>query len=476
MTPAEYDEALTAKVADFFYDPYGFVLWAFPWGQGDLTGQSPDIWQKEQLEAIAADFLRDPLATIQDATSSGHGIGKSAEVAWIVLWAMNTRPHLAGWVTANTQSQLTKKTWRELSVWHKRCITEHWFTWTATRYYHKQHPETWGMDAIPWTEHNSEAFAGLHAKYVLIIMDEASAVADKIWEVSEGAMTTPRAMWFVYGNPTRNSGRFRECFGKFKHRWRHRKVDSRTAKMTNKTKIAEWEIDHGHDSDFFRVRVRGEFPVTGSNQLISSGAVEKAAAASLHPDVYQYNPIKIGCDVARFGSDETVISVIQGRKHVSMETFQGLDNVQVASKCIAVFNRYGGVGTTLFVDEVGVGAGVVDYLKHLGYPVIPVNVGRAAEDKDRFYNARMEVWYRMKEWLDSGADLVDDSDLKEQLISPEYEYTPKEQMKLEKKDDMKLRGLSSPDRAESIALTFFQMVQPSMVQSSFEPTELEEYM
>lgn len=472
MQQSEYETALTEKIAEYFHDPLGYVLFAFPWGEEgtDLADHDgPDIWQVEQLEEMRQRFEEDPLATIQDATSSGHGIGKSTEVSWLILWAMSTRPHLAGWVTANTQTQLKSKTWRELAVWHKRAINNHWFKWTATRFFHVEHPETWGIDAIPWTEHNSEAFAGLHAKYVLIIMDEASAIANIIWEVAEGAMTTPRAMWFCFGNPTRNTGRFRECFGKYRHRWNNRKIDSRTCKMTNKKKIAEWVTDNGEDSDFVKVRVRGEFPAAGSNQLINSRSVDLSRKADLHEDEYIYQPVLIGVDVARFGDDETVISVRQGRKHVKQQIFRELDNMQVAMRAAEEYRNYG--DATLFVDEVGLGAGVVDYLKSLNYPVIPVNAGRQAEDKVKFYNLRAEMWFRMKEWIEAGADIQDDPELAEQMAGVEYDYTPKEQVRLEKKEDMKQRGMSSPDRADALAMTFAQFVAPNSHMNSFEPDD-----
>ncbi|RKX24371.1 MAG: hypothetical protein DRP45_08370, partial [Candidatus Zixiibacteriota bacterium] len=299
-----------------------------------------------------------------------------------------------------------------------------------------------------------------------------SAIADVIWEVSEGAMTTSRAMWFCFGNPTRNSGRFRECFGKYRHRWTTNKIDSRTCSMTNKYKIQEWLDDHGEDSDFFRVRVRGEFPQSGSCQLISSGAVADGRSAAFHPDLFVYHAIAIGCDVARFGDDETVITVRQGRKVLRQTCFRGLDNIQVAMRCAEEYKKH--AMATIFVDEVGLGSGVVDYLKNLNYPVVGVNAGRRAEDPARFVNLRAEMWYRMKEWIEAGCDIPDDTELGEQLVGLEYDYTPKEQIRLEKKEDMKSRGMSSPDRADSLALTFaYPIHQPTAgmsTQNSFEPT------
>lgn len=469
---ADIESELTRDIAQFYGDPYGYVMYAFPWGVPgtDLEKHSgPDEWQAKQLIEIREAIREDPEGyQIQDATASGHGIGKSAETSWIVLWAMSTRPHLAGWVTANTQSQLKSKTWRELAIWHKRAINSHWFEWTATRFYEVNHQETWGIDAIAWSEHNSEAFAGLHAEHVLMIMDEASKIADIIWEVSEGAMTTPRAMWFAYGNPTRTTGRFRECFGKYRHRWSTRQVDSRTCKMTDKTKIAQWIADEGEDSDFVRVRVRGEFPRSGTNQLISSEPVAVARNASMPIDEYMLHPTVMGVDVARFGMDESVVTSRQGRKQLEHKTYRGLDNVQLAQRVAEKFREIGAV-KTIFVDGVGTGSGVVDYLKNTGYPVVDVNAGAKPSNEVLFFNKRAEMWWRLKEWLEAGADIMDDPTLGEQLTGLEYEYTPKEQIKLEKKEHMRERGLDSPDRAEALALTFAEIVPFAGSSESFEP-------
>lgn len=464
------ENQLVDDISRFVSDPLGFVLYAFPWGEGDLEGEMPDKWQVEILQEIGRTIEEDPLATIQLARSSGHGIGKTALVAWLILWMMSTRPHIAGVVTANTQSQLKAKTWRELAIWHKRLLNHHWFKWTATRFAHVEHEDTWGFDAIPWTEHNSEAFAGLHAKYVAVLFDEASAIVDKIWEVTEGAMTTPRAMWFAFGNPTRNTGRFADCFGKYSHRWMVKRIDSRTARMTNKAKIQEWLDDHGEDSDFFRVRVRGEFPRFGTNQLISTEAVHDARYVTLVIDEYVFFPVIIGVDVARFGQDETVMCVRQGRRMLEQRIYRGLNNIQVGARAAELYREYDSQAT-IMVDGVGLGAGVCDYLSTGGYPVIEVNAGAKASEDKLYVNKRAEMWSRMSKWLEGGADILDDSVLCDQLVALEYGYDNKERIKLEKKEDLKARlpSLGSPDRAEALALTFAEIVSPNRESQSFEP-------
>lgn len=465
-----FEESLVDDIGKFYDDPLGYVLYAFPWGVPgteleDFDG--PDEWQRDQLNYIGKRFREDPEATIRDATSSGHGIGKTTETSWLILWAMSTRPHLRGVVTANTMKQLATKTWPELSLWHKRAINEHWFKWNATTFHHKDHPSTWFVAAIPNTEHNSEAFAGLHAKHVLVIFDEASGIPDKIWEVTEGAMTTPRAMWFVYGNPTKNTGRFVQCFTTDKARWRCRKVDSRTCKMTNKAELEEWVEHYGEDSDFVRIRIRGEFPRSGSMQFIASDRVDHARIREHELEVFMLMPKVIGVDVARYGDDQSVITIRQGRKLLEQIKFREYNTMDLAVQVALQMKKHRPQAT--FVDGVGVGAGVVDRLRQLGYDIIEVNAGHSPLDEETYYNKRAEMWGKMKIWLET-ADIPDDGDLRESLIGIEYTFDEKERIRLERKKDMKKRGLKSPDEGDSLAMTFAEDLG-DIATNAFEPND-----
>lgn len=463
--------------AKFTHDPLGFVLFAFPWGSGELSDfEGPDTWQREELSDIGAKLKAGGEfgAVVQEAIASGHGIGKSALVSWIIEWAITTHEDTRGVVTANTDNQLRTKTWAELAKWHRLSIFGHWFELTATALYSRdpKHEKTWRIDMTPWSERNTEAFAGLHnkGKRVLIIFDEASAIADIIWEVSEGALTDSNTeiVWCVFGNPTRNTGRFRECFGRFKHRWTHKQIDSRTCRMTNKEQIAQWVADYGEDSDFVRVRVRGVFPRAGSTQFIGSDIVEAAASREAHAGTY--DALVIGVDPARFGDDESVIYIRKGRDgrtHAPLK-FRGLDNMQLAARVAEQYEFYR--ADAVFVDGGGTGSGVVDRLRQLRIPVIEVQFG-ASPDRSQpgqeavaYSNKAAEMWGVMRDWLKTGGAIPDDNDLKSQLESREYGYVLKDgrdAIQLEKKADMKKRGLSSPDIADALALTFAYPVQPN---------------
>jgi hypothetical protein len=448
-------DAIAQQVAEFFADPYGFVLWAFPWGEGELAGQEPDDWQISVLETIGKALRDDPGRAVQFATASGHGIGKSALTSWLILWAMSTRAHLNCVVTANTGTQLSTKTWRELALWHKRAINREWFDWTATTFRHRHFPATWTASAIPNTEHNSEAFAGTHAKHVLLLFDEASAVPDKIWEVSEGAMTTPGAIWCVFGNPTRNTGRFRECFGRYKHRWHTLCVDSRTARMTDKTKLRQWVDDYGEDSDFVRVRVKGEFPRAGDTQFIPADIVQAANARTIDSRVFAEYPRFLGVDVARFGMDQSVIIRRQGSKVWEPRSWRGIDTMELSGYVIEEIRNFN--PTVVFIDGGGVGAGVVDRLRHEHLPrvkIVDVQFGAQANDKRLYANVRAELWARMRDWLKGEVDLPQHRGLSDGLVQPEYGFNARMQLQLERKEDMKARGLGSPDEADALAVTF----------------------
>lgn len=471
---ADPGQALIDLAANCSRDPLKFVLAAFPWSEpGELADfDGPDDWQRDILTSIR-DGLRTIDQAIQIAIASGHGPGKSALVAWLILWAVTTVPDTRGVVTANTETQLRTKTWAELSRWHRLCLWAEWFALTATAIFSTiaGHDKTWRIDAVAWSERNTEAFAGLHnqGKRILVCFDEASAIPDIIWETTEGALTdtNTQIVWLAAGNPTRNTGRFRECFGRFRHRWLCRQIDSRTAKLTNKAQIAQWIADYGEDSDFVRVRVRGVFPRAGSMQFIGADLVEEAKARE--PTVSLADPFVIGVDVARFGDDQTVICFRKGRDartHPPVK-LRNADNMVVAGRVAEEYQRFRADG--VFVDGGGLGAGVVDRLRQMRVPVIDVQFGGKADryqigtgaDHASYANKRAEMWGNMRDWLKGGA-ILDDPELAADLTGVEYGYNVRNEIQLERKEDMKKRGLASPDYGDALALTFAYPVMPSL--------------
>lgn len=438
-------------------DPLLFVQAAFSWGQNELKEHGILDWQKEVLINIREGIINLSEA-VQIAVSSGHGIGKSALVSWLILWAISTKANTKGVITANTEHQLKSKTWAELAKWHRLSIVEDMFEVSKTAIFSTdaRYEKTWRIDAIPWSEHRPEAFAGLHNQggRILIIFDEASAIPDCIWEVAEGAMTDKNTEIFFlcFGNPTRSNGRFYECFGRFRHRWITKKIDSRTVPITDKRQLNKWVSDYGIDSDFVKIRVLGEFPSGANASLISRDSINCAVERVIDESAYQSSPRIMGVDVARFGEDKTVIARRQGLKLYDLKKYSNLDTMEVADAVIREISLF--KPEAVFIDLGGVGAGVYDRLKWLNYNVIGVDFAGKPNRKDKYINKRAEMWGEMAEWL-KNADIPNDTDLKEDLAGPQYYFRgDNAQILLEKKQDMKKRGLASPDCADALALTF----------------------
>lgn len=470
MKPAVDEvQALHDAVMSYRHDPLGYVLFAFPWGvQGSsLTDEKgPEPWQRDLLDRLGKGLLTIDEA-LREAIASGHGIGKSALVAWIILWAVSTFPDTRGVVTANTEAQLRTKTWPELAKWYGLCINKGWFAFTATALYSilPGHDRTWRVDAITWSENNTEAIAGLHnkGKRAFALFDEASAIPDLVWETVEGALTDAdtELFWCVFGNPTKNTGRFRECFagGRFAHRWNNHQVDSRKVSMTNKAQFAEWEKDYGEDSDFFRVRVRGVFPRAGDLQFIDSERVELAVARQTVHDAAA--PLVMGVDIGRsLTGDPSVIRFRQGldARSIPAVKMRIPDLMQVASRVAEQIDAW--KPAAVFVDATGLGSGVVDRLHQLGYSqVVGVNFAEKVERSPGdgagvlYANMRAAMWGRMKDWCKTGC-LPEDRDLQADLTGVEYGYDAHNAILLEKKEDMRERGLASPDDGDALGLTF----------------------
>lgn len=463
---------LADEVMGFTHDPLGFVLYAFPWGVKGTPLEhetGPREWQVRTLEKIA-EGLRAGLTTdeaIRIAVASGHGVGKSAEIAWIALWGLSTCIDTKITLTANTEPQLRTKTWPEISKWFDMLICKHWFKKTQTAIFSTRvgHDETWRLDRVTWSEHNTDPFAGLHNKgrRIILLFDEASAIADGVWEVAEGALTDEKTeiIWIAFGNPTKNTGRFKECFGRFAHRWFGIQIDSRTVPGTNAKLHKQWAEDWGEDSDFFRVRVRGMFPKASADQFIAESLV--AEARRRQPEGFHAQPRILGVDVARFGDDRSVLLERQGQRVEIIATYRGLDTMQLAARVSEQMDR--AKYDAVFIDGVGVGGGVVDRLRQLNREVVDVNFGASANDEAKYRNKRAEAYSDVRDWLKAGGCLPDDQALADELSAPEYYFDNQNRLVLESKDDMKLRlgklsdeGGASPDKADALALTFSERV------------------
>jgi hypothetical protein len=445
------DEELQEACVRFRDDPLGFTLFMYDWGHEELKAwDGPDKWHREVFQTISEYLAGPDNSPLCIAIASGHGAAKTALAAWVKRWFISCRPHPQIVCTANTESQLMTKTWRELAKWHKLSHNKDWFEWTATSYYLKAHPETWKAHAIPWSENNTEAFAGTHEENVLVVFDEASKISDSIWEVTDGIFTTKKNIWLVLGNGTRNVGRFYDCFHKNKKNWKTWQIDSRTCKAANKPYLERLiEQYGGEDTDQARVRVRGLFPRASTNQLISTEAVEKCMKHEAQG--WEYLPLVMGVDVARFGENSSVICIRQGRKVHELQVLPKQDLMQTAHHVAEAIKKHRPV--QVFVDGSGIGAGVVDRLRQLNFSVTDVNGGNQSLNP-RFLNKRAEMWWETREFIEGLCELPPDSKLKEELTCVSYDFTDKGRIRLDRKSDIMGEYGFSPDRADALALTF----------------------
>lgn len=467
MSAVTAERELISDITEFTHDPLRCVLYSFPWGQGELEDETgPRKWQAQVLGEIGAHLQNSKTRhqPLQLAVASGKGIGKSALVGMITHWAMSTMEDCKVVLTANTEPQLRTKTWPEISKWFRLASNSAWFEvkGESISIRDPKHKATWRTDRIAWSEHNPEAFAGLHnkGKRIVIMVDEGSAVADIIYEVIEGCLTDENTeiILLVFGNPTRNTGRFRECFGRFAHRWKTHQIDSRAVEGTNKEQLQADVDAYGEDSDHVRIWIRGEFPRAGSQQFIPQDTV--AAARKYKAQGYEKLPKYLAVDVARFGDDQTVIGWRQGRKSKILAKYRGLSTVETAERTIAFMEEIG--PTAVVVDGDGIGGGVVDQIKVRGFgkKLFEFNGGKRAADQRQYFNRRAEVWGMMRDWLAAGAEIPDDPELEVDLTGVEYLYSPQQQLQLERKENMKSRGLASPDNADMLAMTFAVNVAP----------------
>ncbi|WP_026601467.1 hypothetical protein [Methylomonas sp. 11b] len=456
-------DQLLDLIVECRHDPHKWSLVAWDWEFGDLKNfKGPRAWQSE-INCTIRDHLSNPetrFEPLKISVASGHGIGKSAELGMLVNWALSTCMDTKVVVTANTLPQLKTKTIPEIKRWNALSITADLFDTNAFDIHSKAHELDWRCDFVTWSEHNTEAFAGLHnlGKRIVVIFDEASKIADKVWEVTEGALTDENTeiIWIAFGNPTLNSGAFRETHRKMRHRWVHKQIDSRDVEGTNKTQIQKWLEDWGEDSDPFKIRVRGMFPNMSAKQFISTEDVDVAFKRYVRPEQYSFAPIILTCDPAWEGDDVLVIALRQGLYSNILRVIPKNDNdVQIANILANLEDEHG--ADAVFIDG-GYGTGIYSAGQTMGRDWLLVWFGAKSLDPGCL-NKRAEMWKAMRDWLKAGGALPDDKELYDELMGPETVPRADGKIQLESKQDMKQRGLPSPNKADALALSFAHPVQ-----------------
>jgi hypothetical protein len=449
---------------DFVADPYAAdpVGWA-----RDVLGVHLWSRQREILESV-----RDNPRT---AVRSGHGIGKTLTAAVAVLWFLDTHPRSRVISSAPKWSQVEKLLWHEIGQLHARAQGRPEARDRAVFAVEPLKTEIqlpdgrYGLGLSSKPE-NSESFAGHHAPHILVVYDEASGIHPSIFEVGEGYMTTDGARALLIGNPTRTTGEFYEAFHRKRAEYATLAIsalespaitgeqvpDEVRAALTGKAWVDGRRRAWGEDSPMFQVRVLGRFARAGDDTVMALGDVEDAQDRVIEPvsPVSQEQAV-VGVDVARFGSDETVIAARHCQRVRIVETYAGKPTTFTAGRVAhhaRVLREQAGAEPIVVVDDTGVGGGVTDQLVAQGFEVRAFNASARAHDPRRFPNRRSELWFTMTAEL-GRIDLDDDEQLAADLTAPRYGYDAQMRQVVEAKAETKKRLGRSPDRADAVMLT-----------------------
>ena len=423
-------------------DPVAFVR--------ECLKVEPQEWQAIVLQSLTK---KDRIAI-----RSGHGVGKSSLMSWVILWWLSTRYPAKVACTAPTAHQLYDVLWSELARWSRQLppqLKDH-FEWKSERYEVKgAGNESFAVARTARVE-QPEALQGFHSPNMLFLVDEASGVPDIIFEVGEGSLSTSGAKVVLAGNPTRTSGYFFDAFHKSRAQWTRFRVSCLDSPMVAPNFIQSMKDKYGEDSNVFAVRVKGDFPRSEDDVVIPLNLLEDATTRVIAP-TEGYKPVW-GVDVARYGDDRSALA----KRHMNrllepVKSWSQLDTMQLAGTIIAEYMETPIElrPSSILVDVIGIGSGVVDRLREERMPVKGINVAESASSKQKFARLRDELWWSAREWfLSRGVWIPDDADLISELSSVKYSLLGSGKLKVESKDEMKKRGMRSPDVADAFILTF----------------------
>lgn len=416
----------------------------------------PDAWQLDVLQAFPHQQ--------RVALKACKGPGKSALMAVLGWNFLATRPHPKIIATSISGDNLADGLWAEMAKWQNRSeFLKEAFQWGKERIVSKQHPETWFMSARNWSksadqQQQANTLAGIHADYVLYLVDESGGIPDAVMSAAEGGLSTGKETKIVQaGNPTHLEGPlYRACTSQ-RHLWFVVEItgDPDDPKRSPRISVS-WAREQiemfGRDNPWVLVNVFGQFPPRSLNTLIGPDEVKAAMARHLSEDKYNWAQPRIGVDVARFGGDRTIIAKRQGLWIPATIEMREARTNEIANRVALEKNTFGSEAE--FIDGTGgYGAGVIDDLIRQGYAPMEIQFGGKASDP-RFFNKRTEMWWNMVEWIKRGGVLPKSDNLMKELTEPTYTFTANGKIQLEEKEQIRKRLQFSPDEADAVALTF----------------------
>ena len=410
---------------------------------------TPQKWQAQALDAIAKHD--------RVAIKSGHGVGKTAFESWVVLWWLMTHYPCKVAVTANSAHQLSDVLWTEIDRWARNMpqAFKDLLEFKSDKISLKGAADSFAVARTSRRE-NPESLAGFHSPHMLFVVEEASGVPNVIFETASGALSTPGAKIIMCGNPTRSDGYFYDAFHGDREKWHCITVSCEEGEYVDPKFIDDMAEKYGDESNVFKVRVLGEFPTQSDDVLLPLHLIEDAVTRDV--EAGPTTPVVWGLDVARFGADRSALAKRQGNVLIEpIKTWQNKDLMELAGIVLSEYDAvpYSQRPQAIYIDAIGLGAGLADRLRELDMPAVAVSVSETASLKDRFNRLRDELFWGAREWFEArDCHIPDDGTLMAELSGIRYKYLSTGKLKVESKDEMKRRGQRSPDVADAFVLTF----------------------
>lgn len=419
----------------------------------------PDGWQDSVLEAFVPENQRLCMKACKNP-------GKTAVLAWCDWLFLLTRPHPKVIATSITGPNLSDGLWTEMAKWQNVSpMLKDAFTWANTKIVSNDHPETWYMAARQWPrsatkEQQADTLAGKHGDYVLFNLDEVGGIPRSVVVAATAALGSGiESKVIMAGNPTQLDSPLYDACTVERPLWKLFEITGdpddpkrapRVSLQWAKDEIQRW----GRNNPWVKANVLGEFPPASINSLLGPDDVSRAMGRHLRIDEYSFAQVRIGVDVARFGDDRTVITVRQGLAMHDIGDRSVMRNARtqdIAARVALV--KAEKRAELIFVDgSGGWGAGVVDALQQAGHIVYEVNSSGEPTDP-RFFNKRSEMEWLAAEWVKRGAGAPNDPELAREMAAPTYTFY-NNKIRVEEKDQIKARLGVSPDKWDSLKLTF----------------------
>jgi len=443
-------------------DPVKFVR--------DLFNVEPDEWQKDVLEAFAS---RDKDKS-RISMCAAAGPGKSTALAWcalnFLLCYADIGNHPKGAAVSVTQDNLKDNLWPEIAKWMNRSeMLREMFVWTKTRVFAKEHPETWFISARSWSksadeEEQGRTLSGLHSDYVLYLIDESGDIPIPVLRSAEQGLTSCR--WgkiLQAGNPTSHEGMLYASTTKLRDKWFVININGDPDDPKRSPRIdIEWAREqinnYGRDNPWVMSYILGKFPPSSINTLLGPEEVEAAMRRHLREDQYSFAQKRLGIDAARFGNDFWCIFPRQGLAAFKFIELRNPRSEEVAARVSFAKAKWGSE-IEFFDGTGGFASGAIDAMMQAGHSPMEIHFNGKAMDS-RYFNKRSEMWFEMAEWVKKGGALPYDAGLIKELTAPTYTFV-KGKFMLEEKDQIKKRLGFSPNKGDSLALTFSLPEMPS---------------